>query len=930
MKSARLPDLCGLVVVSGLLALAPLGHAQEYADWSESVSLPYTVPGVGGNVCRADGSTVYVAGDELAVVDLGAAAAASVSGRIVLPATAVDVEILWPYAYLACGDAGLVEVDVTDPAALRVARVFAPGTSVDRVTIVDDLVVAVDAESVVYLLGTTNTGDLAPIGRYESPDRITNAAAAEGYLAVVVAQSGYYVEFSLRILDISNPVSPAEVDTEAVGWAIAYAYNEDTDINLLAADGNRIVLTYHWVDEDPLNYMYIEGERLVTCTVDAAGRINPLDSIATSHLTSLDLDGDRIACGWGAALATLRRFDTLAATLTTRVPGKSVTLAGDRLVAVMPDELGVVDLGPGRNVQPLASVGGDLSYDGHTPQAFEWHPPFVKATSVQSSFTGRFSGTTFNSVQYWFCDARAPQALRVLDVGEVSGCSNDGNDPIYNCGGLGFARAAGPFGDRMVATVGAEGAATVRVLDLVTSAEFTILDHAYSTEWVSAGGCVWVYSYYDRTLKRHVINSADPGVATASLPLAQCGRLDSPDPGMVLNVLHDRADVYDWSTTDSPTLATSMDNTYLRSNKNVWRGRKLIITSASAAQVFDFADPAAPVLVENLALPGDSIGFVDCGDYLMIGYASGFQIARVTDEGRIDLVSPLVEFGDGARFTSGPVVGGGVAYICVENDVRAYDIHDPANPIYLGRAVAGGHSLAIVGDHLLSGRYILPREQHELATPREITIDIKRVLKPRFRGRGAGHGIIPVAVLGDADFDVATLDHASVRFGPGDAREAHTGAEGPLRHEVDLDGDGDLDLMFHFRLAETGLGPADDTATLTGTTYAGEDVIGTAGLRGTPPDAPPAGASLVLSPNPFNPRTTVGYTLAAPGPARVAVYDVRGRRVALLADGRHEAGPHAAVWQGLDDRGQSVPSGTYFVRVEADGSVLTRKALLLK
>ena len=83
-------------------------------------------------------------------------------------------------------------------------------------------------------------------------------------------------------------------------------------------------------------------------------------------------------------------------------------------------------------------------------------------------------------------------------------------------------------------------------------------------------------------------------------------------------------------------------------------------------------------------------------------------------------------------------------------------------------------------------------------------------------------------------------------------------------------------------------------------------------------------------PNPFNPMTTIAFALPEPGPARLAVYDVSGRLVTVLADGVHEAGEHEAVWNGRDAAGRQLGSGVYFVRLEAADSVSTRKMVMVK
>ncbi len=96
-------------------------------------------------------------------------------------------------------------------------------------------------------------------------------------------------------------------------------------------------------------------------------------------------------------------------------------------------------------------------------------------------------------------------------------------------------------------------------------------------------------------------------------------------------------------------------------------------------------------------------------------------------------------------------------------------------------------------------------------------------------------------------------------------------------------------------------------------------------------DAPEARAestaqvALSAFPTPFAGQTSVHYRLAEAGALRLAVFDVLGREVALLAEGRAEAGAHAAVF---DARG--LPSGAYVVRLEAGGTVETRTVTRLR
>ncbi|MBC8423859.1 alpha amylase C-terminal domain-containing protein [bacterium] len=83
-------------------------------------------------------------------------------------------------------------------------------------------------------------------------------------------------------------------------------------------------------------------------------------------------------------------------------------------------------------------------------------------------------------------------------------------------------------------------------------------------------------------------------------------------------------------------------------------------------------------------------------------------------------------------------------------------------------------------------------------------------------------------------------------------------------------------------------------------------------------------------PNPFNPRVTIAYELAQAGPARVSIHDVSGRRVRTLLTGQQAAGERRIVWDGLDDTGEGVASGVYFVRIAAGEATVMGKVVLLR
>jgi hypothetical protein len=83
-------------------------------------------------------------------------------------------------------------------------------------------------------------------------------------------------------------------------------------------------------------------------------------------------------------------------------------------------------------------------------------------------------------------------------------------------------------------------------------------------------------------------------------------------------------------------------------------------------------------------------------------------------------------------------------------------------------------------------------------------------------------------------------------------------------------------------------------------------------------------------PNPFRGESVLGFSLAGPAHASVSIYDVAGRLVRRIVDRPLPAGVHSAPWNGRDELGSRVASGTYFVRLETGEDSRTRKIVLLR
>lgn len=83
-------------------------------------------------------------------------------------------------------------------------------------------------------------------------------------------------------------------------------------------------------------------------------------------------------------------------------------------------------------------------------------------------------------------------------------------------------------------------------------------------------------------------------------------------------------------------------------------------------------------------------------------------------------------------------------------------------------------------------------------------------------------------------------------------------------------------------------------------------------------------------PNPFNPTTTIRYTVPKDGDVRLSIYNTRGQLVTTLVNERKDKGSYTIVWNGKDNNGNAASSGVYFTRILSNGKSHTSKMLMMK
>ena len=99
----------------------------------------------------------------------------------------------------------------------------------------------------------------------------------------------------------------------------------------------------------------------------------------------------------------------------------------------------------------------------------------------------------------------------------------------------------------------------------------------------------------------------------------------------------------------------------------------------------------------------------------------------------------------------------------------------------------------------------------------------------------------------------------------------------------------------------------------------------------SPEDAPVLfNAFSAPSPNPFNPQTVLKFSMVMAGTVSMDVFDVRGRRLATLAEGEYAAGHHVVEWNGRDGQGRGLSSGVYLIRLAVPGYERTHRVVMVR
>lgn len=291
-------------------------------------------------------------------------------------------------------------------------------------------------------------------------------------------------------------------------------------------------------------------------------------------------------------------------------------------------------------------------------------------------------------------------------------------------------------------------------------------------------------------------------------------------------------------------------------------------------------------------------------------------------------------------------VGSTAVYSATSSALKVYDMADPTAPVETTEVVVGARvrGVAESGDRL-----------YAISSGRLHVLDIADPLAPTFVAGydWAGDGESAI-VLGDhlvvggegglTVFDISSPDVPMPRAALASGSIRHFEASDPLLYGMDDRGE-----VHVFDMTDPGapveIGAAGFGGPSAGFGVAHGRVLGLSGdlvamalqcgdpVGNEEPEPVPEAGRVALStpvPNPFNPSTTLSFSLDHPGPTNLSIYDLAGRRIRTLADESLPTGNHTRTWRGDDDSGRPMPAGVYLARLRSGDRVESRRMVLLK
>lgn len=871
----------------------------------------------------------------LVVVDISDPERPFIAATRNLPSWAVDAYVSGDYVYVATAPGGLNIFSITDPANPVFLSNFPTGDYCRQVFVAGNFAYLAAGATGLRIVDVTNPLSPVEVGSYDTPDYAFGVILDGAYAYVADRHTG------LMVFDVSDPTDPILVHTvDTPEKAIKCAYDGEYVYVADAQSGLQIIQVRE--NLPPLHvstfatggaatvvalngrraYIASEGEGLLA--IDVADPEAP-GFLGGSSSTLPDL-GSLVIAGRSAFVTTgaggeMMAFDITGVTpilmgpalSTGGEPGRMVIRGDDAFVANGGPGLSVIDISTlsslstkGSLATPtfaaaidvagndafLTSVGHGLIVVDITDPAL----PFTAANLTNGS-SGRDIEAAGNTLYvadgletYDIRDPSSPVPLGSINLGLTRALEVSGTIAYVAGGELG--------GGSMLRRIDVSDPANPTVMDsaiTLNSLDLTLAgDYVYVADWTDGMKTFQVFQRWfnlSRTSARSIeIDPSSDTIVKTSLLAAQTDSVS-------WEISADGGNQWQKISSDGTWVALAAPGSDLR-----WRTQFTYVRHGNMPNVTDLSIDwlYEPAVIDSIVdVPGDRGGMVN------------IHLTRSAYDFSDEVSAPITGYDIFRRpGSTGPAPAPGAAWTFV-GSIEASDASVYVTPV---PTVADSSDSVTWSVYYVSARTSDSLVFFDSASDSGYSVD----------------NLGPPNAVAFTRFEATYRDgRAVVSWEVGHARglegfyvyrAAEGGAFAPLHTNLlpaTVAGEYIDETVVRGRVYRYRLGAVDAD---------GEFFSSTVTLH-----TPAAVFALYPNhPNPFNPATTIPYSIANPGQATMRIYDVSGRVVRSLFDRYHDPGVATAVWDGRDDVGRPAASGVYFCRLDSGRFTQIRKLVLLK
>jgi len=914
------------------------------------------------------GDYAYVAANtaDFQVIDISDPTAPSLVTGLSIAGSGQDVAVQGNYAYLATGSIGVQIIDISDPTAPAALGNY--GTGVVAVEVAGDYAYLASAAAGLLVVDVSDPMSPSLAGSYVTGN--TRDVAVDGNLVFVSDASNSVYEF-----DVSNPASPALEGTYAtVAYPRALAYAAGTVYVAVDSQGLQVLQTHTWIRPEILadrsfttataNDVAVSGNRLVLLGLtefELWDITDPGDPVFrdSEGLVYFGFGSDAVIDGDVLYVIVyqdgLRVYDISTPSAIVEIdnePGtefQSVAVDGDRLFvlgldsrldifdATRPDSLVLLGeyfdpVGGGKGIAVhgnvvFAAMGPELeAIDASDPTA----PSLLGSVSIPNYVTDievagdyLFAQTQYNFNTIDITDPAAPSLVATI--------SRPGRD-LAIVGNTAFVTTFSTTSEGQLAILDISDPLAPATVDLAqlpahTKAIAAQGEHLFASYMVSGGNDGF---YTLQALSRHF--SYGNVVASTVIPLAspyvqiRAGAASSGTVDWDVYIYEEAGPgnpFPQWVWTPVPA-----DSTWQDFSADILRWRGDLVYDPSQPAVSPVADRVefevryAHAVIDSIAdVPGDQGG---AARLYMTRAGADWWTAQypVTDYvvwRRLDASTASAPAGEAT----------------------------PKLPERLRGLTSAAVDLPPGNWEIITSFPAMSEEQYTVLVP---TLGDSTASGPVYTvfAVSAHVGFSSMVSPPDSGYSVDNI-------APGVPQSFAVAYNAPGGTELSWDASPEPDFQYYrvYRSTDPGFTPTSSDLVYETASPGWTDPVADAyqyaykvtALDHAGNESDPAGAGTVTSagdgaplanrleqnvPNPFNPSTTIAFTLREAGEVTLAVYDATGRHVRTLVSGRREARSYDVAWDGRDDAGTRVASGVYFYRLTAGSFTQTRKMVLLK